>query len=247
MNNAQARSSAHYDAQHNLLCKVAGSKQGALRQLSEMAVLFSFVICRIKISVTSYIAVNCSSVPNLLLQRNDMYAALLFAAVIFLSLGWHNTPFAWSFEHNNDHSLDQACQTKDLKGKEQQYILLLYESEPCALYALHELVALVHDRVNASDQNQAVLSTSTNVIHSCSITFQHNFPRTLEALILHLLSPVGAEVLMLKFDEIDQQKTKEDRNKFCQVFYGGFDNQFAAMNATLNGKVICMPGDALTC
>jgi lysine-specific demethylase 8 len=40
---------------------------------------------------------------------------------------------------------------------------------------------------------------------------QHNFPRTLDALILHLLSPVGAEVLTRKFDEIDQQTTEGDR------------------------------------
>lgn len=41
--------------------------------------------------------------------------------------------------------------------------------------------------------------------------FQHNFPRTLEALILHMLSPVGAEVLTQKFDGIDQQTSEEDR------------------------------------
>lgn len=40
---------------------------------------------------------------------------------------------------------------------------------------------------------------------------QKNFPRTLEALILHLLSPVGAEVLTCKFEEMDQQITEEDR------------------------------------
>lgn len=65
---------------------------------------------------------------------------------------------------------------------------------------------------------------------------QHNFPRTLDALILHLLSPVGAEVLTRKFDEIDQQTTEGDRNKFYPGFYGAFDDQFAAMDAVLNGK-----------
>ncbi|KAJ7006163.1 hypothetical protein NC653_005502 [Populus alba x Populus x berolinensis] len=58
---------------------------------------------------------------------------------------------------------------------------------------------------------------------------QHNFPRTLDALILHLLSPVGVEVLTWKFDEIDQQTTEDDRNKFYQGSYGAFDDQFAAM------------------
>lgn len=99
-----------------------------------------------------------------------------------------------------------------------------------------------------------------------SLSFQHNFPRTLEALILHLLSPVGAEVLTRKFDEMDQKITEENRyfstlwtsyslkrrrnlsifalsfiiydfrNKFYEFFYGAFDDQFAAMDAILNGK-----------
>lgn len=41
--------------------------------------------------------------------------------------------------------------------------------------------------------------------------FQHNFPRTLEALILHLLSPVAAEVLTRKFDELDRLISEDDR------------------------------------
>ncbi|XP_034692267.1 uncharacterized protein LOC117919243 [Vitis riparia] len=64
----------------------------------------------------------------------------------------------------------------------------------------------------------------------------HNFPRTLEALILHLLSPVGAEVLTRKFEEMDQHITEEERNEFYQLFYGVFDDRFAAMKAILNGK-----------
>lgn len=183
-----------------------------------------------------------------------------------------STP-TWRQESNVDHSLDQAGQSKDLKRKEQeQHSLLLHELRPCALQALHELVALVHDRVNASDQNQPVSSDSTNglmcsktneqdktltteifhleedpvaknlwilepgIFKDIFLAMAHNFPRTLEALVLHLLSPVGAEVLTRKFDEIDQQNTEENRNKFYQIFYGVFDNQFAAMDAILNGK-----------
>lgn len=44
-------------------------------------------------------------------------------------------------------------------------------------------------------------------------SFQRYFPRTLEALILHMLSPVAAEVLTQKFDEMDQQTGEDDR--FC--------------------------------
>ena len=55
-----------------------------------------------------------------------------------------------------------------------------------------------------------------SIVYSASVSShfvlcQHNFPRTLEALILHLLSPVGAEVLTRKFDEMDQLTDEEDR------------------------------------
>ncbi|KAG4402193.1 hypothetical protein GLYMA_02G144333v4 [Glycine max] len=66
--------------------------------------------------------------------------------------------------------------------------------------------------------------------------FQHNLPRTLEALVLHVLSPVGVEVLTRKFDEMEQQTLEEDRNRFYEVFYGAFDDQSAAMNSILKGK-----------
>ncbi|KAI6674797.1 hypothetical protein NL676_002703 [Syzygium grande] len=62
------------------------------------------------------------------------------------------------------------------------------------------------------------------------------FPRTLEALMLHLLSPVGAEALTRKFDEIDAESSEEDRSKFYQIIYGALDDQFAAMDAILLGK-----------
>ncbi|KAK7345861.1 hypothetical protein VNO77_16474 [Canavalia gladiata] len=68
------------------------------------------------------------------------------------------------------------------------------------------------------------------------LAMAHNFPRTLEALILHVLSPVGAEVLTRKFDEMDQQTLEEDRNRFYEVFYSAFDDQSAAMNSILKGK-----------
>lgn len=64
----------------------------------------------------------------------------------------------------------------------------------------------------------------------------HHFPRTLEALVLHMVSPVGAEVLTRKFDEMDQLSGEEDRNEFYQAFYGVFDDQFAVMDTILNGK-----------
>ncbi|XP_019428123.1 PREDICTED: jmjC domain-containing protein C isoform X1 [Lupinus angustifolius] len=68
------------------------------------------------------------------------------------------------------------------------------------------------------------------------LAMAHNFPRTLEAFVLHALSPVGAEVLTRKFDEMDQQSLEEDRIRFYEVFYSAFDDQSAAMNSILKGK-----------
>lgn len=64
----------------------------------------------------------------------------------------------------------------------------------------------------------------------------HQFPRTLEALILHVLLPTGAEILTRKFDEMDQQMTKEEQLQFYQLFYSVFDDPNLAMDAILKGK-----------
>ncbi|CAO2818864.1 unnamed protein product [Amaranthus hypochondriacus] len=171
-----------------------------------------------------------------------------------------------------------------------------------ALQALHEIVSLVHEGVNAPNQqcssashtrvisdfdnnNTGIMKSSTlntdihqdqftstsdsgavsdkesknllianfyrleddsiaNIIWNLEpldlvaafLAMVHSFPRTLEALMFHMLSPVGAEVLTRKFDELDRQLTEEDRNKFYQRFYSIFDDQFAIMEAILKGK-----------
>ncbi|KAJ4792436.1 2-oxoglutarate (2OG) and Fe(II)-dependent oxygenase superfamily protein [Rhynchospora pubera] len=62
------------------------------------------------------------------------------------------------------------------------------------------------------------------------------FPRTLEALILHMLGPAAAEVLTRKFDEMEPLFTKEQQEEFYKKFYSVFDDPAAAMNAILNAK-----------
>ncbi|KAE9463941.1 hypothetical protein C3L33_04133, partial [Rhododendron williamsianum] len=99
---------------------------------------------------------------------------------------------------------------------------LEYDPVACVLSNLHPLTL----------QNVFLAMACMKLV----ILIQHNFPRTLEALMLHLLSPVGAEVLTRKFDEMDQLTAEEDRNKFYEVFYGAFDDQCAAMDAILSGK-----------
>ncbi|KAE8009788.1 hypothetical protein FH972_006202 [Carpinus fangiana] len=328
MNNAEARSSTHYDPHHNLLCIVAGRKQVVLWPPSASPMLYPMPIYgeasnhssvalenpdfsiypRAEFSMeysqkvvlhagdalfipegwfhqvdsdNLTIAINFwwrSNVMNCMLEHMDAYylrrilrSSVSISCVVCSS----NQHFILKVDRQRDdysgNELDQACEEMDLKGKELQHKNLL-ELEPFALQVLHELVSLVHDRVNVSDQSQPVQSTfiydpaarvkgeckevaTANLFHLDDdpvakilstlepSTLQHvflaiayNFPRTLEALIVHLLSPVGAEVLTRKFDEMDQQITEEDRNKFYQVFYGAFDDQFSVMDAILNGK-----------
>ncbi|KAL4572017.1 hypothetical protein LXL04_018785 [Taraxacum kok-saghyz] len=141
---------------------------------------------------------------------------------------------------------------------------MLHNLEPSALRSLHELVSLVHDRVSVDDLNSTsdinkkesknkieiselyymeddpVATTIWTLeplnLHQMFLAMVHHFPRTLEGLVLHLLSPVGAEVLTRKFDEMDQLINEEDRNEFYRLFYGVFDDQFAVMDKLLNRK-----------
>ncbi|KAL1189185.1 Lysine-specific demethylase JMJ31 [Cardamine amara subsp. amara] len=148
----------------------------------------------------------------------------------------------------------------------------LHDLDPSASQALHELISLVHDHVNAVATSKGLQHTSpscsdpasesdnskilVNVL-SCLeddrvahilwnleasrlkdvlLAMALYFPRTLEALILHMLSPIAAEVLTQKFDEIDQQTGEEDRNQFFREFYGAFDDESAAMDIILSRK-----------
>uniref|UniRef100_A0A0E0N353 JmjC domain-containing protein n=1 Tax=Oryza rufipogon TaxID=4529 RepID=A0A0E0N353_ORYRU len=73
-------------------------------------------------------------------------------------------------------------------------------------------------------------------LQSMLLAMARTFPRTLEALVLNMLGPIGAEILTRKFDEMDQQATKEQQSEFYKTFYSVFDDQYAAMDALLNGK-----------
>ncbi|KAJ8547561.1 hypothetical protein K7X08_011147 [Anisodus acutangulus] len=144
--------------------------------------------------------------------------------------------------------------------------VMLQDLEPCASQSLNELISLVHDRLNPSKLTGSTYNSSagendeTNkrkedsssinddpvanliltlhplTIRSVFLAMADNFPRTLEALVLHALTPVGSEILTRKFEEMDQLISGEDQNQFYQIFYGVFDDQSAAMDALLNGK-----------
>ncbi|EOA20355.1 hypothetical protein CARUB_v10000670mg [Capsella rubella] len=148
----------------------------------------------------------------------------------------------------------------------------LDDLDPSARHALHELISIVHDHVNAVDTNKGRQYTSPSCsdpatesrkskilvnalpcleddrvahmlwdleafrLRDVLVAMAHYFPRTLEALILHMLSPIAAEVLTQKFDEIDRQTGEEDRNNFFREFYGAFDDEAAAMDIILSRK-----------
>ncbi|XP_060181128.1 lysine-specific demethylase JMJ31 isoform X2 [Lycium barbarum] len=144
--------------------------------------------------------------------------------------------------------------------------VILKDLEPSASQSLNELISLVHDRLNPSkltgstDNSSAGKNDETNkskeescginddpvanliltlhplTIHSVFLAMAKFFPRTLEALVLHGLTPVGSEILTRKFEEMDQLISGEDQNQFYQILYGVFDDQSAAMDALLNGK-----------
>ncbi|PKI41770.1 hypothetical protein CRG98_037833 [Punica granatum] len=297
MNNAKARSSTHYDPHHNLLCIVAGHKQVVLWPPSASHLLYPMPLYG-EASNHSSVALECpnfSAYPRAKCLMEYSQTVMLHAGdALFIPEGWFHqvdstdltiaVNFWWQSdvmlsmsEHMEVYYLrrilrrlidkEMVQEEADSRGKEQQNSSI-HDLEPAALQALHELVSLVHDRVNV-DKSQLKVSASGNdsdvsmedehkndlfvnleddpvakILWALKPCFLRNmftsmaecFPRTLEALVLHLLSPLGAEVLTRKFDELDERTSEEDRNKFYQLFYGAFDDQFAAMEAILNGK-----------
>ncbi|KAL5697272.1 hypothetical protein ACHQM5_030869 [Ranunculus cassubicifolius] len=107
--------------------------------------------------------------------------------------------------------------------------------------------------ISPNDENKKISSVNSFCLEDDSVAYifwslealelrnvllamAHNFPRTLETLVLHVLSPVGAEILTRRFEEIDKLITKEEGNEFYQKIYRVFDDQFQAMDSILNGK-----------
>ncbi|PWA39218.1 2-oxoglutarate (2OG) and Fe(II)-dependent oxygenase superfamily protein [Artemisia annua] len=175
------------------------------------------------------------------------------------SLSASNKP---SYEQSDEHGCNVVANNIKVSGGNK-----LHDLEPYALKSLHELVSLVHDRVNAADLSNQGTSTSEMekpepgrfkiselyyleedpvatifwdldplTLQKMFLAMVQHFPRTLEGLLLHLVSPVGAEVLTRKFDEMDQLIAEQDRNEFYQAFYSVFDDEFAVMDTLLNGK-----------
>ncbi|KZV42011.1 hypothetical protein F511_14325 [Dorcoceras hygrometricum] len=169
-------------------------------------------------------------------------------------------------DQSTDGNSGMNHQTASLKGRNPEPSYMMNELEPLALQSLHELVSLVHDCVKTGgdstadpsvirEENEVKQIVSTNlfdlkedptasiiwtlephIFQNVFLAMAHNFPRTLEAFILHALSPVGSEVLTKKFEQLDQMIATNDQGQFYQKFYSVFDNQFSAMDRILNRK-----------
>ncbi|EOX94633.1 PREDICTED: F-box protein At5g06550 isoform X5 [Theobroma cacao] len=228
MNNAQARSSAHYDPHNNLLCIVTGRKQVVLWPPSASPMLYPMPIYGEASNHSSVALEN----PDFSVHPRAKYSMQYSKKVILHAGDALFIPEGWF------HQVDSDDFTIAVNYWWRSSIISSLADHMDAYYLrriLRRLTDREMDRTKYFFRVLRLCGDRRGIYLSCHVR-KHNFPKTLEALILHLLSPVGAEVLTRKFDEIDQQNTEEDRNKFYQVFYGVFDNQFAAMDAILNGK-----------
>ncbi|KNA19841.1 hypothetical protein SOVF_057890 [Spinacia oleracea] len=355
MNNAESRSSTHYDPHHNLLCVVAGCKRVVLWPPSAGPLLYPMPLYG---EASNHSSVTLDS-PDFSLHprferahESSQKVTLQAGDGLFIPEGWFHqvdsdqltiaVNFWWKsnmmssmLEHMDVYYLRLIL--RRLVDKERNQMLpkisgagsgkvrdcrseasdnekpgiqenvkfnvnvKLHDLCPPTFEALHKLVSLVHDGVNAvsqpcpsttdsrvipdSDGKNTMITTkslnsasqqdqctskcdsgvipdkdSKNMVVSnlysleddsianillnlepidlmtVCLAMVNSFPRTLEALILHMLSPVGAEVLTRKFEELDQQMTEEDRSAFYQRFYSVFDDQFAIMDVILKGK-----------
>lgn len=170
-----------------------------------------------------------------------------------------------AYRGHGHHGISTNCGNRSSKDEHKSKVML-QDLEPRASQSLNELISLVHDclspsKLMGSTDNSSTgendetnkrkeHSCSTNDdpvanliltldplrIHSVFLAMANNFPRTLEALVLHALTPVGSEILTRKLEEMDQLISGEDQNQFYQIFYGVFDDPCAAMDVLLNGK-----------
>ncbi|ONK65020.1 tRNA wybutosine-synthesizing protein 5 [Asparagus officinalis] len=126
----------------------------------------------------------------------------------------------------------------------------LQQLEPFALRMLYELISLVHNVLKVGGRNEAMehaylkgSSVSSQNVYGQTATFNSSLlvadpvASIFCAVEPHVLKKVLLEeVLTRKFDEMDQQMTKEQQHEFYQIFYSVFDDPNTAMGAILKGK-----------
>ncbi|XP_078175410.1 2-oxoglutarate (2OG) and Fe(II)-dependent oxygenase superfamily protein isoform X4 [Carex rostrata] len=305
MNRAHSRSSTHYDPRHNILCVVAGQKEGKLachaakshHLYMNTVTLWPPSACRFLYPMPIYgEASNHSAVslenPDLSVHPRAKHMKKYSAKVIlnpgdalFIPEGWFHqvdssdltiaVNFWWvssivsdmvehmdayylrrilnrlvskemgrmmpkrsilnmkKEENSQNDEASEGCEEPKTNGKStnlgvnQDKSMILGQLDPNGLQLLVS--------VNGSIA-QIFSSLEPLALQKMLLAMTEHFPRTLEALILHMLEPAAAEVLTCKFDEMEPLLTKEQQEEFYKKFYSAFDNPSAAMDAILNAK-----------
>lgn len=99
-----------------------------------------------------------------------------------------------SWPNDHDRDLDQNCRRGNLKGNKLNQSITFHELEPLALQALHELVSLVHDRVNVVDQSTPLQSTSKN---DSTVGVKGPYQKIVAANLFHLEDDPVAKILWI--------------------------------------------------
>ncbi|XP_042377369.1 bifunctional peptidase and (3S)-lysyl hydroxylase JMJD7-like isoform X2 [Zingiber officinale] len=259
MNMAKSRSSTHYDPHHNLLCMVSGCKKVILWPPSACPILYPMAVYG---EASNHSAVSIEK-PDLSLhpravhyEESSQKIILRPGDVLFIPEGWFHqvdsddltiaVNFWWKsdmmsnmVEHMDAYYLRRILNR--LVAKEMNQTLheqtggsSMEKYQPCS-EATEGNHGSDHYKLRDNPKENGKSNGILQQLEPCGLDMQ-NFPRTLEALILYMLSPKGAEVLTRKFDEMDQQTNKEAQAEFYRLFYSVFDDQFAAMDVILNGK-----------
>ncbi|XP_073223911.1 lysine-specific demethylase JMJ31 isoform X5 [Cicer arietinum] len=262
MNNAQARSSTHYDPHHNLLCIVSGRKQVVLWPPSASPSLYPMPIYgeasnhssvalenpdysfypRAECSMEFGQKVELEAGDALFIPEGWFHQVDSDDLTIAINFWWRSNIMSSMLEHMDGYYLRRILRRLIDKEMDQQLLKLgMGKTRTCAdklpnNEQTNHADEIYSHMLKGMDFKDKRHKEGNTLLELEPAAVQNNFPRTLEALVLHVLSPVGAEVLTRKFDEMDEQALEGDRNKFYEVFYSAFDDQSAAMNSILKGK-----------
>ncbi|XP_057825847.2 lysine-specific demethylase JMJ31 isoform X2 [Cryptomeria japonica] len=138
-----------------------------------------------------------------------------------------NTLISYVHEKIDSSSIKMADQTLDQK-----------ESSASEFVRFHSVSECFHKNYSSGDDIIANIlgHLKPATLQKLLLVMVNQFPRTLEALIIHGLSPKAAEILTQKFDEMDKEAAKDEQEEFYRLFYSVFDDHHAAMEVILNGK-----------
>ncbi|EFJ38451.1 hypothetical protein SELMODRAFT_402380 [Selaginella moellendorffii] len=137
----------------------------------------------------------------------------------------------------NPH-VDVESDLDDVQGAEDLTVNSLSPLETKQLHVILSCVAVAVNNGNCEDDPIAsvFLNTSPRSLRRIFLTMVTTFPRSLEALVLHALSPVAAELLTKQFEEMDSIASEASQAEFYKRFYSVLDDSSVAMTALLDRK-----------